>query len=141
MAAALGDRPDATAAWLCFHLQQPSDTTDTLIGVLEELAGFYTGQRVVLLWEGLSAHWSTRMRAFLDSQHDWLTTERLPAYAPELTPVEGCGPPSRTWSWPIWPTTSLAEVADATEQGIPRICNSDSLVVGFLAHTGLTLDP
>ena len=39
------------------------------------------------------------------------------------------------------PTTTLAEVADATEQGIQRVCNSDSLVVGFLAHTGLTLDP
>ena len=39
------------------------------------------------------------------------------------------------------PTTTLAEVADATEQGIGRVCNSDSLVVGFLAHTGLSLDP
>jgi hypothetical protein len=39
------------------------------------------------------------------------------------------------------PTTTLAEVADATEQGIQRVCKSDSLVVGFLAHTGLSLDP
>jgi hypothetical protein len=39
------------------------------------------------------------------------------------------------------PTTTLAEVADATEQGIQRLCKSDSLVVGFLAHTGLSLDP
>jgi hypothetical protein len=38
------------------------------------------------------------------------------------------------------PTTTLAEVAEATEQGIQRVCKSDSLVVGFLAHTGLTLD-
>jgi transposase len=30
----------------------------------------------------------TRMRAYLDSQRDWLRTERLPAYAPELNPVE-----------------------------------------------------
>jgi hypothetical protein len=29
------------------------------------------------------------MRAFLASQRDWLVTERLPAYAPELNPVEG----------------------------------------------------
>ena len=29
------------------------------------------------------------MRAWLDSQRDWLTAERLPAYAPELNPVEG----------------------------------------------------
>jgi hypothetical protein len=74
--------PDATAARLCFHLQQPSYNTDTLIGVLDQLGTFYAGQRVVLIWDGLSSHWSHRMRAYLDSQHDWLCAERLPAYAP-----------------------------------------------------------
>jgi hypothetical protein len=39
------------------------------------------------------------------------------------------------------PTTSLSEVADATEAGIRRVCEHQDLVVGFLAHTGLTLDP
>jgi hypothetical protein len=39
---------------------QPSYDTDSLIGVLEQLAGFYAGHRVVLVWDGLSAHWSTR---------------------------------------------------------------------------------
>ena len=39
------------------------------------------------------------------------------------------------------PTTTLAEVADATEQGIQRVCKTEDLVTGFLAHTGLTLDP
>jgi hypothetical protein len=34
----------------------------------------------------------------------------------------------------------VAEVADQAQQGIQRVCASDSLVVGFLAHTGLTLD-
>ena len=45
MAAALGYRPDGTAARLCFHLQQPSYNTDTLIGVLDQLGLFYAGQR------------------------------------------------------------------------------------------------
>jgi hypothetical protein len=35
MAAALGYRPDGTAARLCFHLQQPGYTTDALIEVLD----------------------------------------------------------------------------------------------------------
>ena len=89
MAAALGYRPDATKARLCFHLQQDAYNSDSLIGVLEQLAGFYRGQRVVLLWDGLSSHWSYKMRAHLDTQRHWLTVERLPAYAPELNPVEG----------------------------------------------------
>jgi transposase len=140
MAAALGYRPDGSAARLCFHLQQPSYTTDRLIGVLEQLAGFYTGHKVVLVWDGLSAHWSAKMRAFLDSQRDWLTAERLPAYAPELNPVEFLWANLKDLELANRPTTTLAEVADATEQGIQRVCKSDSLVVGFLAHTGLTLD-
>src|SRR4029450_11978535 len=40
-AAALGYHVDGDAARLCFHLQQPSYDTDSLIGVLEQLAGFY----------------------------------------------------------------------------------------------------
>jgi transposase len=141
MAAALGYRPDGTAARLCFHLQQPSYNTDSLIAVLDQLGAFYSGQRVVLLWDGLSSHWSTRMRAFLDSQRDWLTVERLPAYAPELNPVEYLWANLKDLELANRPTTSLAEVADATEQGIGRICKHEDLVVGFLAHTGLSLNP
>jgi hypothetical protein len=46
MAAALGYRPDGTGARLCFHLQQDAYDSNSLIGVLEQLAGFYRGQRV-----------------------------------------------------------------------------------------------
>jgi transposase len=141
MAAALGYWPDGSAARLCFHLQQPSYNTDALIGVLEQLAGFYAGHKMVLLWDGLSAHWSTKMRAWLDSQRDWLTAERLPAYAPELNPVEYLWANLKDLELANLPTTTLAEVADATEAGIQRVCKSNSLVVGFLAHTGLSLDP
>jgi len=140
MAAALGYRPDGTAARLCFHLQQPSYNTDTLIGVLDQLAEFYAGQRVVLIWDGLSAHWSTKMRAWLDSQRDWLTAERLPAYAPELNPVEYLWANLKDVELANLPTTTLVEVADAAHQGIQRVCKHEGLVVGFLAHTGLTLD-
>jgi transposase len=144
MAAALGYRYDLNGtmqARLCFHLQQPSYNTDTLIGVLEQLADFYASHKVVLLWDGLSAHWSTKMRAFLDSQHDWLRVERLPAYAPELNPVEGLWANLKDLELANRPTTTLAEVADATEHGIQRVCEHQNLVVGFLAHTGLSLDP
>jgi hypothetical protein len=140
MAAALGYRPDGSAARLCFHLQQPSYNTDTLIAVLEQLAGFYSGQRVVLIWDGLSAHWSTRMRAYLDSQRDWLTAERLPAYAPELNPVEYLWANLKDLELANLPSATLAAVADAATQGVQRVRKHEDLVVGFLAHTGLTLD-
>ena len=140
MAAALGYRPDGTKARLCFHLQQDAYDTDSLIGVLEQLKGFYAGHRVVLLWDGLSAHWSYKMRAYLDAQHHWLRVERLPAYAPQLNPVEYLWANLKGAELANFAGDSVAEVADQAQQGIQRVCDSDSLVVGFLAHTGLALD-
>jgi len=142
MAAALGYRPDGTKARLCFHLQQDAYDTDSLIGVLEQLKGFYAGHKVVLLWDGLSSHWSYKMRAHLHEQRHWLKVERLPAYAPERNPVEflwanlkGKGAELANFTG-----DTVAEVADQAQQGIRRVCDSDSLVAGFLAHTGLSLD-
>jgi hypothetical protein len=107
--------------------------------VLEQLAGFYTGQRVVLICDGLSAHWSTRMRAYLDSQRDWLTAERLPLRSRAQPSRVSVGQPQGPGAGESAHDT-LAEVADATEHGIQRVCKSEDLVVGFLAHTGLFLD-
>ena len=141
VAAALGYRPDATKARLCFHLQADSYDTDSLIKVLDKLKGFYAGQRVVLVWDGLSSHWSHKMRAHLDAQRTWLTVERLPAYAPELNPVEYLWANLKGVELANCGGDTIAEVADQAQHGIQRVCDSDSLVVGFLAHTGLTLDP
>ncbi len=140
MAAALGYQPDGTKARLCFHLQADSYDTDSLIGVLEQLKGFYAGQQVVLLWDGLSSHWSHKMRAHLDAQHDWLTAERLSAYAPDLNPVEFLWANLKSVELANYAGDTVAGVADQAQQGIHRVCDSESLVAGFLAHTGLTLD-
>jgi hypothetical protein len=140
MAAALGYHPDGTRARLCFHLQADSYDTDSLIKVLEQLAGFYRGQRVVLVWDGLSSHWSSKMRAHLDTQRDWLTVERLPAYAPELNPVEYLWANLKGGELANCTGDTIAQVADQAQQGVQRVCDSDSLVVGFLAHTGLSLN-
>ncbi|MEV6004669.1 transposase [Streptomyces griseomycini] len=137
MAAALGYHatdPDRGPR-LCFHLKPGSYDTAGLIEVLEQMKTFYSGERVILVWDGLSAHWSRAMRAWVAEQ-DWLTLERLPAYAPELNPVE------LLWSsLKKRELANLADVADATEQGIHRINQNRQLPWSFLAHTGLTLQP
>src|SRR5207244_10002487 len=42
---------------------------------------------LVLVWDGLNTHTSRAMRELIAAR-DWLTVFRLPAYAPELNPVE-----------------------------------------------------
>ena len=125
---------------MCFHLQPDSYDTDSLIKVLKQLRAFYAGQRVVLLWDGLSAHWSHKMRAYLDAQRHWLRVERLPAYAPELNPVEYLWANLKGGALANCTGDTIAAVADQAQHGIQRVCDSDSLVVGFLAPTGLSMD-
>ncbi len=98
---------------------------------------FYRGESVVLVWDGLSAHWSRAIRA----EQDWLTLERLPAYAPELNPVELLWSSLKKRELANLADDHLADVADAAEQGIHRINANLRLPWSFLAHTGLTIRP
>jgi DDE superfamily endonuclease len=91
MAAALCYGVGGAGAQLAFHLQAGNYDTDTLIVVLGELRAFLGGQKATLLWDGLPAHRSNKMRAFVASQRHWLVVERLPAYAPELNPAAPMG--------------------------------------------------
>ncbi|MFG2640135.1 transposase [Streptomyces sp. NPDC048370] len=77
MAAALGYHPTDSdrGPRLCFHLKPGSYDTTALIEVREQLKVFYRGERVVLVGDGLSAHWSRAMRAWVAEQN-WLTLER-----------------------------------------------------------------
>ena len=99
MAAALCYGSGGGGAQLAFRHQPGAYDTDTLIGALEGLRRFLGGQKATLLWDGLPAHRSKAMAAWLARQRSWLVTERLPGYAPDLNPVEGlCGPPPGRWT-------------------------------------------
>lgn len=71
---------------------------DLLIAAHHQLPGGKT----VLIWDNLSVHRDRRMRRFID-RTDWLTVVQLPAYAPELNPVEGI--------WSVINSTVLANLA------------------------------
>ena len=90
-------------AQLCFQVRAGSYDTDSLIEVLGGLRRFLGGEKATLLWDGLPSHRSTAMRDWIRSQRSWLVVERLPAYAPDLNPVEACGRASRPSSWPTSP--------------------------------------
>ena len=88
MAAALCYGSHGGGAALAFHHQLDAYNTDTLIQALGELRRFLGGQKATLLWDGLPAHRSKAMAAWLRRQRSWLVVEPLPGYAPDLNPVE-----------------------------------------------------
>ena len=126
-------------AALAFHRHPDAYDTTTLIGALGELRQFLGGQKATLLWDGLPAHRSKAMGAWLRRQRHWLVVEPLPAYAPDLNPVE-----------PLWASLkgvelanlagdTLEEVTAAAERGIQRIRRTHHLAYSFLRRCGLSL--
>ncbi|MFE5549904.1 transposase [Streptomyces sp. NPDC056534] len=45
------------------------------------------GSPTAVVWDNLNTHLATGLKRY-EAEHDWLTTVRLPAYAPDLNPVE-----------------------------------------------------
>ncbi len=141
MAAALCYGPAGGGCQLCFHLQPGNYDTDTLIVVLGELRRFLGGQKATLLWDGLPAHRSNKMAAFLASQRHWLVAERLPAYAPELNPVEGLWSNLKGKGGELANLCSptLAGVIEQAQRGIGRVRQTPHLAYSFLRHAGLSV--
>jgi transposase len=126
---------------LAFHVQPGSYNTQRLIGVLEELRRFLGGQKATLLWDGLPAHRSKAMAAWIASQRHWLVAERLPAYAPELNPTEALwgNLKGRGGELAYVAGDTLEEVIGAAQRGIERVRRTPHLPYSFLRHSGLDL--
>jgi transposase len=68
--------------------------------------------KLLIIWDGLATHRSRVVREYVAAQRGALTLERLPAYAPELNPVE--------YVWGYWKHHEL-----------PNLCAKD---FGHLSH-------
>ncbi|MFF3404104.1 transposase [Streptomyces sp. NPDC002659] len=90
---------------------------------------------IVLVWDRLNTHVSRTMRQMIDDR-EWLTVFLLPAYSPDLNPVE--------WVW-AHVKRSLAVVAlhrleTLVRNRLKRLQYRPDTLNGFIAGTGLTLD-
>ncbi len=94
---------------------------------------------IVLVWDRLNTHVSHAMREMI-AEREWLATVfLLPAYSPDLNPVEG------VWAHVKRSLANLAVVAlDRLEtlvrNRLKRLQYRPDTLDGFIAGTGLTLD-
>jgi hypothetical protein len=139
MAAALCYGSRGGGAAVAFYHQPDAYDTDSLIGALDQLRRFLGGQKATLLWDGLPAHRSKLMRSWLRRQRSWLVVEPLPAYAPELNPVEGLWASLKGVELANLAGDTLEEVIAAAERGVQRIRGTPHLAFSFLRHCGLSL--
>jgi hypothetical protein len=79
------------------------------------------------------------MRAFLARQRHWLVVERLPAYAPELNPVELLWGNLKAGELANLCVDTVGEMELAANQGIARMQGESEFALSFPRHTGLSL--
>jgi transposase len=140
MAAVCCYRPDGSDARLAFHLREGAYDTDQLRPIVAALGRLVGGTApVVLIWDNLPAHTSLAMRAWLAGQCAWLTVAYLPAYAPDLNPVEGLWASLKGVELANRACGSLEELAAAAEQGVGRVRGESKLLFAFLDQAGLPL--
>lgn len=136
--AALGFRWDGRRSRLFFQTRDGSYNTPSLIQFLKDLKRELRGRKAVLVWDGLPAHKSAEMKAYLQQQGDWLVVERLPGYAPDLNPVETLWGNIKGQELANRCASDLKEVHQAVRKGMKRVRRSRRLPHSFLKHAGLS---
>ncbi|WP_406368143.1 transposase [Streptomyces sp. NBC_01546] len=108
-------------------------------GKLLVRAHIQLGGPIVVVWDNLNTHLAAGLKHY-EAEHDWLTTVRLPPYAPDLNPVEA-----------VWSLVrrAMANTAFATPDDLDRTLRRElhriqlrpHLVDGCLTATHLAIDP
>jgi transposase len=91
----------------------------------------HIGGKLIVIWDGNQTHRSRFVRDFVAEQNGRLVLERLPAYAPELNPVE--------YIWGYWKHHELAnlcakdmfELSSHARRALRRMRRRQTLVQAF----------
>jgi transposase len=71
----------------CFQIYNGSIKSAEVVAFVKHLRRHIRG-KLLLIWDGAAIHRSRIVREYIESTDDEIRCERLPAYAPELNPVE-----------------------------------------------------
>lgn len=139
--AKLGERTRLFYRMCVYHRRkgEPKGLSERDFAALLHAAHHQLHAPIVLVWDNAGMHVSEAMQDFIDS-HDWLTVYQLPTYAPELNWCEGA------WSHVKGGLGNLAargidQLATTVKTLLKRIQYRPGLIDGFIAETGLVIQP
>ncbi len=95
---------------------------------------------LIVIWDNLNTHVSAVMQEFTGAHPDWLTVIQLPSYAPDLNPCEGVWANMKNGLGNLAACTA-DQLTAIVRTRLKRIQYRPALINGFLAQTGLTLEP
>ena len=108
-----------------------------VIMYLKELKKHLPGKKLLLFWDGLSAHKAKATTAYLKTQKHWLKVERLPAYAPELNPPEYLWSAMKNKHLCNLRPKGLLVLKNTVDRSYRKIRNDRELLRSFLRASGL----
>lgn len=88
-------------------------------------------RKLLIVWDGLAAHRSRLVRQYVDSLKGAIQLERLPAYAPELNPVECLWGYLKQHEIGNLCATHLGQVSDFARQRLKSMQRRPTLVRAF----------
>lgn len=96
--------------------------------------------KVLVIWDGLRAHRSRMVQAFVDAQRGRVQLECLPAYAPELNPVEYLWGYWKHHALPNFCPTTFGELSWHARRALRRMRRRPTLVTAFWKQADLFED-
>ena len=129
-------RPGGSTTSLFLSSQPGSIKSPEVIEFLRNLRRHVAGP-VVVIWDRLTAHRSRETMAHVRAKAKWLTVEYLPAYAPELNPVEALWSTLKGKDMANYPADTISELDSHLRRSVRRVRRRRDMGLGFIKHAGL----
>lgn len=96
-------------------------------------------RKLLIVWDGVGAHKSRRVREWLEKQNGRIAITFLPPYAPELNPVEAIWAYLKKHEIANLCPTHLAEVSDFARRRLKSMQRRPKLIRAFWQQAELAL--
>ena len=119
-----------------FRLFPGSIKAPQVIEFLQHLQRHITG-RLTIIWDGLPVHRSRLVRDYVAAHAGQIALEFLPAYAPELNPVEYIWGYCKQHELPNFCAKDFAQLSQAARRALSRMRRRPTLVTSFWSQAEL----
>jgi transposase len=130
-------RSDGTYTRIVFSVLAHAVCSDDVIDYLKLLKKRMRGKKLILLLDGLPAHRSKKVKAWIQENKKWLTAYRFPAYAPELNPIEYLWSSSKSKDLANVCPKDMKELEKLITKSMKRINSSKTVLRGCLRASKL----
>jgi transposase len=130
----------AGISWWNFYFRlyprtiRAAEVVDFLGHLLRHLPG-----KLLVVWDGLPAHRGRAVQEFIAAQHGRLVVEQLPAYAPELNPVEYIWGYGKHHELPNFCPRDFGQLCFQARRALCRMRRRPPLVRSFWCQAQLSL--